>query len=109
MNAHPTYPHTPRLPRYRGRDDAGKFTPKGQGFNAFGHPVSEATRAEAERHALSMGVTWVMAHAAVGEAADYVAADDPERAMLVLRAAVDLTGAYRLLAVLCTPQIEAVR
>lgn len=81
-----------------------RFYPAGRGWNAFGHPVSKATRAEAERHALSMGATWVMAHAAVGEAADYIADDDPERAMLVLRAAVDLTGAYRLMAVLCTPR-----
>lgn len=103
MAAHPTYPHTPQLPRHRGRDFDGRFLPKGSGFNAYGHPVPPRRVAEAERVAVEdMGVSWVMAHAAVGEAAGYVADDDPERAMLVLRAAVDLTGAYRLLAVLCT-------
>lgn len=103
MASHPTYPHTPQLPRYRGRDFDGRFTPKGSGFNAFGHPVSEWRRNAAKSIAVEqMGVSVVMAEAAVNECADYIADDDPERAMLVLRAAVDLTGAYRLLATLCT-------
>lgn len=100
--AHPTYPHTPQLPRHRGRDFDGRFLPKGDGYNAFGNPVPERRIAKAEQVMTEqMGVTWVLSHAAASEAAGYVAADDPERAMLVLRAAVDLTGAYRILAMLC--------
>jgi hypothetical protein len=75
----------------------------GDGFNAFGHPVSIERQCTALDCAVEdMGVDAFLADPIIREAARYIERDDIEKAMLVLRNIVDLTGAYRLLAVMCT-------
>jgi hypothetical protein len=48
-----------------------------------------------------IGASAMLADPVIREAARYVELDEPERALIVLRNITDLTGAYRLLAVLC--------
>lgn len=71
--------------------------------NAFGKPVPTGRQVAALDCAVeSMGVDALLADPIIGDAARYVELDQPGNALTVLRNVVDLTGAYRLLAVLCT-------
>ena len=44
----------------------------------------------------------MLADPCIRNAARYVELDDPDKALTVLQNITDLTGAYRLLAVMCT-------
>lgn len=94
-----------RLNRYSFKDppdDTGY--PQGDGFNAFGYPVSTERQVGALDCAIEdMGVTPFLADSIITEAAGYIEADRVDLAVQVLMVAVDLTGAYRLIAVMCTP------
>lgn len=73
------------------------------GFAAFGKPVSMERRTEALKHLRQMGVvnnadTWEC----VGQMSEAIARDEPYEAMKIGMRFMDLTGTYRLLAVLCT-------
>lgn len=73
-----------------------------QAENAFGRPVPTARQVAALDTAVEeIGVSAMLADPVIREAARYVELDQPDRAMTVLRNVTDLTGAYRLLAVMC--------
>lgn len=71
------------------------------GFNAFGKPVSMARKEAAYQHCKAMGLT-VNAMTCVSGMAEKIERDEPYAAMEVGMRYLDLTGTYRLLAVLCT-------
>lgn len=72
-------------------------------FNAFGKSVPTERQVAALDTAVEViGVDALLADPIIREAARYVELDAPESALVVLRNITDLTGAYRLLAVLCT-------
>ena len=78
------------------------------GFNAFGHKVpTERQVAALDTAVEAIGVDQMLADPVIREAAVWVDRDQPDKAMIVLRNVVDLTGAYRLLAVLCTEPLMA--
>lgn len=78
------------------------------GFSAFGHPVpAERQVAALDTAAEAIGVSDMLADPVIREAAAWIERDEPDKAMLVLRNITDLTGACRLLAVLCTAPLEA--
>lgn len=73
------------------------------GFNAFGHPVPTERQAAALDTAVEVfGQDAMLADPVIRAAARYTGLDQPDKALTVLRNITDLTGAYRLLAVLCT-------
>lgn len=72
-----------------------------EGFAAMGKPVPFFRRQAAMDHAKNMGVESSSAMRAIGEMAECVARDEPYKALAVAMKIVDLTGSYRLLAVLC--------
>lgn len=72
------------------------------GFSAFGQPVPVERQVAALDTAVEqIGVSDMLADPVIREAARYVELDQPDEALIVLRNITDLTGAYRLLAVLC--------
>lgn len=76
------------------------------GFNAFGKDVPPHRRQAAYEHCKSMGLTdsedmWTC----VNGMAEQIARDEPYEAMKIGMRYVDLTGTYRLIAVLCTAEI----
>lgn len=78
-------------------------------FDAFGHPVPTERQVAALDVAVeALGVSEFLADPVIREAAAYVEKDLPDKALLVLRNIVDLTGAYRLLAVMCTAEVTPV-
>lgn len=82
---------------------ANPVHPQGDGDNAFGYPVSTERQVAALDCAIEqMGCGRYLADSVIREAAEYVAADRADAALRTLMVAVDLTGAYRLLAMLCT-------
>lgn len=87
---------------YRPERHATTPTPGTDGFDAFGKPVSTARQAEAVEVAIGFGVGPFLADGAIQEAAMYVERDDIEAALKTLYSICDLTGAYLLLAVMCT-------
>lgn len=68
------------------------------GFDAMGEPVPDERVREARRHAERIGCNDA---GFVDTMARAVANDRPAKAMNTAREHVDLTGAYRILAVLC--------
>ena len=77
--------------------------PQGDGFNAFGYPVSTERQAEAADVMVEQfGCKPLAADAAVREAAAYIEEDNPAAAIMALTCVCDITGAYRIIAVLCT-------
>ncbi len=73
------------------------------GFAAFGKPVPMERMTDALKHIRAMGI--VNAEAAwecIGQMSEAIARDEPYQAMGIGMHYVDLTGTYRLLAVLCT-------
>lgn len=77
------------------------------GFNAFGHAVpTERQVAALDTAVEDIGVDALLADPVIRDAARYIELDQPDNALLVLRNIVDLTGAYRLLAVLCTGPVS---
>jgi hypothetical protein len=78
------------------------------GFNAFGHPVPTERQVAALDTAVEViGVDPMLADPVIRNAARYVELDQPDKALTVLCNIVDITGAYRLLAVLCAEPLEA--
>jgi hypothetical protein len=74
------------------------------GMNAFGRPVPLARQCEALDVAVEViGVDPLFADPIIREAARCLERDRADQALLILRNIVDLTGAYRLVAVMCTP------
>ena len=72
------------------------------GFNAFGKFVSPERRAMAYKHIKEMGVKLNDdARTCVNAMAEEISRDQPYEAMKIGMQYVDLTGTYRLIAVLC--------
>ena len=75
----------------------------GGGFDAFGKFVDPSRRAAAYQHCKQMGLIDPQeAWECVNGMAEQVARDQPYEAIRIGMRYVDLTGCYRLLAVLCT-------
>lgn len=73
------------------------------GFAAFGKPVPTERRADALKHIRDMGiVNNADAWECIGQMSSAIERDDPYAAMGIGMHFVDLTGTYRLMAVLCT-------
>lgn len=78
------------------------------GMDAFGKPVPYYRRKAAEDHCKDMGLTDAnKIMGMVQRACDAIERDKPYEAMEAITAYLDLTGAYRLLAVLCTAEAPA--
>ena len=77
------------------------------GFDAFGHAVPVERQVAALDTAVEViGMSAMLADPVIREASRYVELDQPDKALIVLRNIVDQTGAYRLLAVLCTEPLD---
>lgn len=75
----------------------------GSGFDAMGKPVPLHRRTDALADCMRMGVTDIEdAWACVGGMAEQLERDQPYEAMAVGTRYLDLTGTYRLMAVLLT-------
>lgn len=88
--------------------------PVESGYAAMGHPVPPERMGEAYRHAKEMGLGTEEAMTVVGWMADAIERDDPYRALQDRSAGfkdqivpLDLTGRYRLMAVLLTSPVDA--
>lgn len=72
------------------------------GMAAFGKPVPNYRKSAALQHARDMGLTDTnKATGMINRTAEFIERDEPYKAMEAITAYLDLTGAYRLLAVLC--------
>ncbi len=82
---------------------------KGQdGFAAFGKPVLMHRRTAALEHIRDMGIAnSEAAWDCIGAMSEAIARDQPYEAMAAGMEFVDLTGTYRLMAVLCTDPLPA--
>ena len=70
---------------------------------AFGRPVPTIRQVAALDCAADViGIDPMLADPVIQTAARYVELDAPDKALTVLQNITDLTGAYRLLAVMCT-------
>lgn len=75
------------------------------GMAAFGKPVPTYRKDVALKHCRDMGLTDTnKATGMINRAAGAIERDQPYKAMEALTAYLDLTGAYRLLAVLCAAE-----
>lgn len=73
--------------------------------NAFGKPVPTERQVAALDCAVEViGVSQMLADPVIREAAMWIERDRPYKAKLILENITDPTGAYRLLAVLCTEE-----
>lgn len=73
------------------------------GFNAFGKPVPVERQVAALDCAVeNLGRDAFLADPVISKAAEYVARDEIDEALWVLMNIIDRTGAFRLLAVMCT-------
>lgn len=80
----------------------------GDGFDAMGKPVPMYRRTAALAHCRDMGLTDAEdATACIGGVADKLERDQPYEAMAEGMKYLDLTGTYRLMAVLLTAQQPA--
>ena len=78
------------------------------GFEAFGQPVPDYRRDEAYRQTREMGLTSEQAFEAVGKIARAIEDDRPHLALgPTTDLALDLTGRYRVMAVLCAHENRA--
>lgn len=74
-----------------------------QGFDAMGKPVPHSRRQHADEHCKDMGLTdWSKRKAVIDGMAEALERDEPYKAMEVGMTYLDLTGTYRLMAVLLT-------
>lgn len=77
----------------------------GDGFAAFGKPVPYYRREAAMQHCRDMGLKDTnKAMATIDRMSHNIQKDEPYAAMEAGMAHLDLTGTYRLLAVLCTAE-----
>lgn len=78
------------------------------GFNAFGKPVPESRKQAAYDCCKEMGLSDnEKAWGAVNGMSDCIERDKPFEAQQLGMQYLDLTGTYRLMAVLCTDKAEA--
>ena len=88
---------------------ASRLTPLegDDGFAAFGKPVSTERRAEGLKHLRAMGIVNNSdAWECIGQMSTSIERDEPYQAMEIGMRYVDLTGTYRLLAVLCCDALK---
>lgn len=79
-----------------------------EGMDAFGKPVPNYRRQAALQHCRDMGLTDTnKAMGMIQRACEQIERDEPYGAMEAIGAYLDLTGCYRVLAVLCTAQDPA--
>jgi hypothetical protein len=76
--------------------------PELSGFNRMGKPISKASREAGYRHAKEMGLSKARAFECVQSVAEALERDEPHDAMAAGTKFLDLTGTYRLMAVLLT-------
>lgn len=91
------------MAQFLGQSPKPRAAPAGQGFDGMGKPISFARRGRAYEHCKAMGMTdhdHMMA--VVGALADALERDEPYQAMSEGMRYLDLTGTYRLMAVLLT-------
>jgi len=75
------------------------------GFDAFGQHVPNHRRSAGLRFLQGLGIDTGRASATIAKACAAIERDDPFRAMQIIENdGVDLTGSYRLLALLCTTE-----
>lgn len=89
--------------QFCGQQPKERCAPPGQGFDAMGKPVSYARRDRAYKHCKDMGMTdhdHIMS--TVEGMANALQRDEPYVAMSEGMRHLDLTGTYRLMAVLLT-------
>lgn len=85
-------------------------TATNDGFDAFGKPVPFYRRAVADQHLKDMGLKDTeVRFFLVNQMADAIERDEPHAAMAAAFKVLDLTGTYRLLAVLCCATPREVR
>jgi hypothetical protein len=72
------------------------------GFNNMGKPIPLFRKEAALKHAKAMGLDGTEAWAVVGSVAEQLERDEPYQAQRKAMVYLDLTGAYRLMAVLLT-------
>lgn len=78
-------------------------TGDGTGYDAFGKPVSHARRQAAYETMKSMGFKdKEQMLTVIGQMSEHIERDEPHAAMQVGVGIIDVTGIYRMLAVLCT-------
>jgi hypothetical protein len=78
-------------------------------MNMMGKPLSFSARQAAFEHALAMGCDRAAAFECIGAMADALQRDEPYNAMTAGMRFVDLTGTYRLMAVLLATAAEEER
>lgn len=91
--------------QFTGQQPKARCAPPGQGFDAMGKPVPYERRARAYKHCKAMGMTdhdHIMS--AVESMANALERDEPYAAMSEGMRHLDLTGTYRLMAVLLTDE-----
>ena len=72
------------------------------GYGAMGKPIPLYRQQAGYEHCLSMGLTQQAAHTVVSAVSEQLARDKPYEAMAAGMRHLDLTGTYRLFAVLLT-------
>lgn len=75
-------------------------------LNLMGQPLPSAARAVAYRHARSMGLNPASAWECINGMAEQLERDNPYEAIAVGMRCLDLTGTYRLMAVLLATAAE---
>lgn len=70
------------------------------GFNLMGKSLSEKARSQAYSHCKQMGLSSARAWECVGQVAEMLERDEPYKAQAAGMKFLDLTGTYRLFAVL---------
>ena len=89
--------HGPRQEEVRAEDQE-----TANGMNAFGKPVPYLRRHVAMAHWKEIGLDTNKSMATIDRMSEAIFRDEPYKAMEAGMAHLDLTGTYRLLAVLCT-------
>lgn len=80
------------------------------GMAAFGHAVPYYRREAGMQHCRAMGLTDTnKAMGTIDRMCEAIRRDNPYEAMAAGMTHLDLTGTYRLLAVLCTAEVSAPR
>ena len=77
-----------------------KVEPELSPLNNMGKPLTTKARTEAYKHCLEMGLNSPRAWECVGGMAEQLERDEPYEAMAVGMRHLDLTGTYRVMAVL---------
>jgi len=81
-------------------------TDQNSGFNAMGKPVPYYRREAGYRHCKDMGLGSDESFAAVNGMSEALERDNPHGALGAAMKYLDLTGAYRLMAVLLTATVK---